>query len=498
MGLAVWLDDVQLPISLPVTCESGIVRAEGIDDTDPIEECEGAAWLPVSIGDHTVSVSLLAGQGEFGDGDTSSFRVVPWTHVNDFGFESASQVSGDDGLSAEVGNQGGNRRTIVLSTVSGNVMHLIYQVRAWQKWCRDDFEFVAVLNHNPARSGRFRITNFNPEGVRTVCKKLGLRLVEVTFDVGGVENHQVLLEWVWHSLVLPFYAGSHVYVAVTESDVFPIDYFSIASFLEDGQCALGGKRLGSRDKDRYVHPGFSYFAMHQMPHPDRWCFVGLIISLEGQEKLLDTGGCAYLYLSRFQTSDNQIPEITISPRHVSPGEAEGVRAFYKGWAGKVDKIDPIGFSSTMAQSPAYRDFDIEPPQDDSPQAIKACWLGDHDHEEAALALLPLDCANFSQAPLRTAIQESFCTQEPQGTIVLFEGGQPVGGPFVHVGCGSGWCGAYDSVALQISKLARADTFLQYVQVRYGCECVHCEVAQELRSVGLEIPSQSLLGHDGAC
>jgi len=164
----------------------------------------------------------------------------------------------------------------------------------------------------------------------------------------------------------------------------------------------------------------------------------------------------------------------------------------------VDAVDPVGFSSFIAQSPAYRDFDTDPVPAQDGGGVKACWLWEHLHDEAALARLPLDCSNLSQAPLRTAIQESFCAQQPHGNISLFEGGQPVGGPFVHVGCGSGWCGAYDSVALQTAKLARADAFLQYVQMLYGGECIHCDVARELKVVGMEIPSEPFLPGENSC
>jgi len=79
-------------------------------------------------------------------------------------------------------------------------------------------EITAVLHHNPT-SSRSQTTSsqgkeggaaggwgvdsfdFDLEVLEEVCRELGVRLVVVPFDVLNTQNHQILLEWIWHNEV---------------------------------------------------------------------------------------------------------------------------------------------------------------------------------------------------------------------------------------------------------------------------------------------------------
>jgi hypothetical protein len=102
--------------------------------------------------------------------------------------------------------------------------------------CLDELELHAVLHLNPAaaarRSEALSSHAVDDEGggawgvetmmevhvsvMREVCRELGVRLVLVPFDVGSTQNHQILLEWVWHNEVLPKYAGADINIVFTE------------------------------------------------------------------------------------------------------------------------------------------------------------------------------------------------------------------------------------------------------------------------------------------
>ena len=133
--------------------------------------------------------------------------------------------------------------------------------------CTDPIELVAVFHHNPtaaaataaaaadaqkqkqqqagpaaaadASSAR-RSENAGPDGgwgvdafglevgvIEEVCRALNVTLIIVPFDVQSTQNHQILLEWIWHNEVLPKYAHEPVTVVLTEVDVFPARPFSV-------------------------------------------------------------------------------------------------------------------------------------------------------------------------------------------------------------------------------------------------------------------------------
>ena len=147
------------------------------------------------------------------------------------------------------------------------------------------------------------------------CRELGVRLLVVPFDVLNTQNHQMVLEWIWHNEVMPKYAHKHVNVIITEVDVFPASPFSVNSILRHGTCAVGGLRMDAfsappsspaasaawcanssaaacAQRQRhlwYLHPGFTFFDMNLLPEPERMCFLGLNLSLASG--LLD---CRYL------------------------------------------------------------------------------------------------------------------------------------------------------------------------------------------------------------
>jgi hypothetical protein len=63
-----------------------------------------------------------------------------------------------------------------------------------------------------------------------------------------------------------------------------------------------------------------------------------------------------------------------------------------------------------------------------------------------------------------------------------------------VGCGSGWCRHFQVWSDYMWKLASADASLQFLQARFGCECIHCGVALSLvrKRLAARLPQQSLL------
>jgi hypothetical protein len=80
-------------------------------------------------------------------------------------------------------------------------------------------EITAVLHHNPTSArtqttsspgkvggvapGGWGVDSFDFDLVvlEEVCRELGVRLVVVPFDVLNTQNHQILLEWIWHNEV---------------------------------------------------------------------------------------------------------------------------------------------------------------------------------------------------------------------------------------------------------------------------------------------------------
>jgi len=265
-------------------------------------------------------------------------------------------------------NRQKKKSTLVYTTVSPNAMFLIYQVRLWRRMCRDELEIMAVLHHNPTaaaarhtrttthstqaeaenRAGGWGVDSFgfDIEVIEEVCRELGVRLLVVPFDVQNTQNHQILIEWIWHNEVLAKYVGKNVNIVITEVDVFPAAEFSVSSLLRHGACQLGGLRMDafsspSASEQRhlwYIHPGFMFFDMQRLPAPERMCFLGLNLSLTSGESILaDTGGCSFLYLTRFQTSS--LPAGGLTAERGGAGTEDGKYGQEEGGEGRAPRRD---------------------------------------------------------------------------------------------------------------------------------------------------------------
>ena len=395
--------------------------------------------------------------------------------------------------------------------------------------CTDPIELVAVFHHNPtaaaataaaaadaqkqkqqqaapaaaadASSAR-RPENAGQDGgwgvdafglevgvIEEVCRALNVTLIIVPFDVQSTQNHQILLEWIWHNEVLPKYAHEPVTVVLTEVDVFPARPFSVTSILGDGACHLGGLRMdafatltntpeklqhphpasqppaschakgvGSAARDApaprhlwYMHPGFMFFDMLALPEPQRMCFVGLNLSLaSGEHVLADTGGCSYLYLTRFQTASLHPGRLepererqsgegargTRKPLVVDGQEAADIKAFYQEYAVANDRKDTVGFLEFVRASESYSAFDVcmetsGNSTSSTAARVTACWLPpSFEHEESERerlhgtgqgvagtgeALLPYLCSLAKQTHTHTHARTHTSTQRTTHT-----------------------------------------------------------------------------------
>ena len=138
--------------------------------------------------------------------------------------------------------------------------------------------------------------------------------------------------------------------------------------------------------------------------------------------------------------------------------------------------------------------------------VTACWLTPPSNFSSSQTYfssntngseqqVPVDCS-VENEPFQTHIQESYCKETPRHLHRKLEITDRLrsGGPFIHVGCGSGWCRHFQVWSDYMWKLASADASLQFLQARFGCECIHCGVALSLvrKRLAARLPQQSLL------